>query len=94
MEILWTIVIGFLAGLIARFLKPGDDNLGLIMTTILGIVGAFVGGFLGRAFGVYEPTDPAGFIAAVIGAIIVLFVVQAFRKNKVGHGHHTTRHQH
>lgn len=87
MGILWMIVIGFLAGLVARFLKPGDDSLGFIMTTLIGIAGAFVGGFLGRAFGVYEPTEPAGFIAAVIGAIVVLFIVQAFRKNRLTHQH-------
>ena len=87
MGILWMIVIGFLAGLVARFLKPGDDGMGFIMTTLIGIAGAFVGGFLGRAFGVYEPTEPAGFIAAVIGAIVVLFIVQAFRKNRLTHQH-------
>lgn len=87
MGILWMIVIGFLAGLVARFLKPGDDSMGFIMTTLIGIAGAFVGGFLGRAFGVYEPTEPAGFIAAVIGAIVVLFLVQAFRKNRLTHQH-------
>ncbi len=87
MGILWMIVIGFLAGLVARFLKPGEDGMGFIMTTLIGIAGAFVGGFLGRAFGVYEPTEPAGFIAAVIGAIVVLFIVQAFRKNRLTHQH-------
>lgn len=92
MQILWMIVIGFLAGLVARFLKPGEDNLGIVMTTVLGIAGAFIGGFLGRAFGVYQPNEPAGFIAAVIGAILLLFVVQAFRKNRITH--HKRRPQH
>lgn len=94
MEILWTVIIGFVAGLLARFLKPGDDNLGLIMTTLLGIAGAFIGGFLGRAFGVYEPNEPAGFIAAVIGAVILLFVVQAFKRSRIGHTSHRHRHGH
>lgn len=80
--IIATIIIGFLAGLIARFLKPGDDKSGLIMTTILGIVGAFVGSFLGQAFGIYGPNERAGFIGAVVGAIIVLAIVGAFNKKK------------
>lgn len=87
MEILWMIIIGFLAGLIARFLKPGDDEMGFILTTALGIGGAFLGGYLGRAFGVYEPTEAGGIIAAIIGAIVILFVVQAFRKSKIAHRH-------
>lgn len=81
--IIGTIIIGFLAGLAARFIKPGDDKLGLIMTTILGIVGAFVGAFLGRATGLYGPTEPAGFIAAVIGAIIVLFIAKAVTRKRI-----------
>lgn len=93
MEILWMLIIGFVAGLVARFLKPGPDNMGVILTTLLGIAGAFVGGFLGSAFGVYEPTEAAGFIASVIGAILVLFVVQAFRKNRVGHKVGSYRHR-
>lgn len=73
---IWMILIGFFAGLIARAIKPGNDKLGFILTTLLGIVGAFIGGFLGRAIGVYEPGEPAGFIGAVIGAILLLTVVQ------------------
>lgn len=76
MGIILTIIIGFFVGLIARFLKPGDDSMGFIMTTVLGIIGALVGAFMGRVFGIYAPEEPAGFIASVIGAIIVLFVVQ------------------
>lgn len=77
MEILATIIIGFFVGLIARFIKPGDDSMGFIMTTILGIVGAVVGGYLGRVFGFYAPDEPAGFFAALIGAVLVLTVVKA-----------------
>lgn len=77
MEIIATIIIGFFVGLLARFLKPGDDSMGFIMTTILGIVGALVGGFLGRVFGIYAPDEPAGFLASIIGAVIVLALVKA-----------------
>ncbi len=77
MGIIATIIIGFFIGLIARFIKPGNDSMGFIMTTVLGIVGALVGGFMGRVFGIYAPDEPAGFIASVIGAIIVLALVKA-----------------
>lgn len=76
MGIIGTIIIGFLVGLVARFIKPGDDKMGFIFTTILGIVGAFVGSYLGQAMGIYQVDEPAGFIGAVIGAIIVLAVVK------------------
>jgi uncharacterized membrane protein YeaQ/YmgE (transglycosylase-associated protein family) len=74
-HILWTIVIGFIVGVIARFLMPGkNEPSGFILTTILGIVGAFVATFLGQFLGFYEPGQSAGFIGAIIGAVIVLFV--------------------
>lgn len=78
-----TIIIGFIVGLVARFLKPGDDKTGLLMTTVLGIIGAFVGSFIGQAFGIYGPNEPAGFIGAVVGAIIVLALVKAFNKKRL-----------
>ena len=75
MGIIWTIIIGFIAGVIAKFIMPGDNEpSGFIMTTILGIVGAFVASYLGRALGWYSPGEGAGLIGAVVGAIIVLFV--------------------
>jgi uncharacterized membrane protein YeaQ/YmgE (transglycosylase-associated protein family) len=75
MGILWTIVIGFIAGVIAKFVMPGDNEpTGFILTTILGIVGAFVATFLGQALGWYRPGEGAGLIGAVVGAIIVLLV--------------------
>lgn len=78
MHILWIIIIGFVAGLIARFLVPGPNNpAGFILTTLLGIVGAFVASFLGRAIGWYGPDQSAGFIAAIVGAVIVLVVWHA-----------------
>ena len=75
MSILWTIVIGFVAGVVAKFLMPGkNEPSGFILTTILGIVGAFVATFLGQALGFYQPGEGARFVGAVIGAIVVLFV--------------------
>lgn len=70
------ILIGFIAGLVARALKPGPDKMGLISTTLVGIAGAVVGGFLGRMMGIYQPNESAGFVASVIGAILVLVIVQ------------------
>ncbi len=75
MGILWTIIIGFIAGIIAKFIMPGSNEpSGFIMTTILGIVGAFVASFLGQALGWYAPGEGAGLIGAIVGAIIVLAV--------------------
>jgi uncharacterized membrane protein YeaQ/YmgE (transglycosylase-associated protein family) len=71
----WMIIIGFVAGLIARFLAPGPNNpAGFILTTILGIVGAFVATWIGQAIGWYGPQQGAGLIASVVGAVVVLFV--------------------
>lgn len=74
MSILGWILFGFVVGLIARAIMPGRDPLGLIGTTVLGIVGALLGGWLGQAFGFYGPDEGAGFIAATIGAVVVLFL--------------------
>jgi uncharacterized membrane protein YeaQ/YmgE (transglycosylase-associated protein family) len=73
--IIWTIVIGFLAGVIAKFIMPGSNEpSGFVLTTILGIVGAFVATWLGQALGWYGPNQGAGLIGAAVGAIIVLAV--------------------
>ena len=75
MSILWTIIIGFVAGVIAKFITPGtNEPSGFILTTILGIIGAFVATWLGQALGWYGPNEGAGLIGAVVGAIIVLVV--------------------
>lgn len=75
MGIIWIIVVGFVAGIIARLLAPGPNKpSGFLLTTVLGIVGAFVATFIGQAVGWYRPDQGAGFIAATIGAIIVLFI--------------------
>ena len=75
MSIIWTIIIGFVAGVIAKFLMPGpNEPSGFILTTILGIVGAFVATWLGQALGWYGPDQGAGFIGAIVGAVIVLAI--------------------
>jgi len=79
MSILWTIIIGFVAGLVAKFIMPGDNEpSGFILTTILGIVGAFVATYLGQAVGWYKAGEGAGFIGAIVGAVILLFVYGLF----------------
>jgi uncharacterized membrane protein YeaQ/YmgE (transglycosylase-associated protein family) len=73
--ILWIIIVGFVAGIIARLLSPGPNNPGgFILTTVLGIVGAFLATAIGQAIGHYEPGQGAGFITATIGALVVLFI--------------------
>ncbi len=74
LAILWTILIGFVIGVVAKFLHPGRENMGLIMTTILGVVGAVVAGYLGQAVGFYRAGQGAGFIGSVLGALLLLFV--------------------
>jgi uncharacterized membrane protein YeaQ/YmgE (transglycosylase-associated protein family) len=74
MHIIGTIIIGFLAGLIAKFLMPGRDPGGFIVTILLGIAGAFVATYLGQALGWYRADEGAGFIGAVVGSIIILLV--------------------
>jgi uncharacterized membrane protein YeaQ/YmgE (transglycosylase-associated protein family) len=75
MHILWIIIIGFVAGIIARLLAPGPNNpAGFILTTLLGIAGAFVATWIGQAIGWYRLDQGAGLIGAVVGALVVLFV--------------------
>lgn len=78
--IIGTIIIGFIAGLIARFLKPGNDSMGFFLTAGLGIAGAFAATLGGRALGLYGQGQTAGFIGAVVGAILVLVIVGMIRK--------------
>lgn len=82
MGIIGTIIIGFLVGLVARFFKPGEDKMGFFLTTIVGILGAFVGTYLGQVFGIYNVGEPAGFIGAVIGAIILMTLLKALSSKK------------
>jgi uncharacterized membrane protein YeaQ/YmgE (transglycosylase-associated protein family) len=75
MGIIWTIIIGFIAGVIAKFVMPGENEpKGFILTTILGVIGAFVATYLGQAVGWYRAGESAGFIGAIVGAVILLFL--------------------
>lgn len=81
MGIIWTIIIGFVAGIIAKFVTPGDNEpTGFVLTTILGVFGAIVASYLGQSLGWYAPGEGAGIIGAAIGAIIVLLVWGFARK--------------
>lgn len=83
MGIIWTIVIGFLAGIVAKFISPGpNEPSGFVLTTILGIVGAFIATFLGQALGWYRAGEGAGFIGAVVGAIILLVIWGAVTRSQ------------
>jgi len=79
MSILWAIVIGFIVGLLARFVMPGRDAHGFIVTTLLGIAGALVATFLGQVLGIYAVGQAAGFIGAVVGAVVVLAIYRMVR---------------
>ncbi len=75
MHILWIIVIGFVAGVIAKLVTPGENEpQGFILTTLLGIVGAFVASYVGQALGLYGPGQRAGFLGAIVGAVLILVV--------------------
>jgi uncharacterized membrane protein YeaQ/YmgE (transglycosylase-associated protein family) len=81
MSILWTIIIGFVAGVIAKLIHPGpNEPAGFILTTLLGIAGAFVATYLGQAIGWYRAGEGAGFIGAVVGALIVLVIWGMFAR--------------
>lgn len=82
MGIIWTIIIGFLAGVVAKLIMPGKDPGGFIVTTLLGIAGSFVATYLGKLIGLYEVGETGGFIAAVIGAIILLAIYRMFKGKK------------
>ena len=79
---LYIIFIGFIVGLLARFLKPGNDSMGIILTVLLGIAGAVLASFVGQRMGWYAPGQTAGFIGALIGAVVILVIVSLFRGNR------------
>ncbi len=82
MSIIGTILIGLIVGVVAKLLTPGRDPSGFIITILLGIGGAFVATFLGRALGIYGPADGAGFIGAVVGAVLILLAWRAITGRK------------
>jgi uncharacterized membrane protein YeaQ/YmgE (transglycosylase-associated protein family) len=73
-SLIGTIIVGFIVGLLARALKPGDDKLGIIMTSILGIAGSLLASWAGQKMGWYAQGDPAGWIASIVGAIVLLLI--------------------
>ena len=81
---LYIILIGFIVGVLARLLKPGKDNMGIILTTLLGIAGALLAGWIGQRTNYYAPGEAAGFIASLVGAIVILLVVSLFRRKRPG----------
>jgi uncharacterized membrane protein YeaQ/YmgE (transglycosylase-associated protein family) len=84
MGIIGWIIFGLIVGIVAKFLMPGRDPGGFVITTVLGIVGAVLGGFLGRAVGWYGPNDPVGFLMAVLGAIVLLVGYRMFARRPRG----------
>jgi uncharacterized membrane protein YeaQ/YmgE (transglycosylase-associated protein family) len=82
MHIIWTIIIGFLAGVIAKLIMPGRDPGGFIITTLLGIIGAVVATYIGQAIGWYRAGQGAGFIGAIVGAIILLALYRLLFRRK------------
>ena len=79
-EIVGTIVIGFVVGVIAKFITPGRDALGFILTTLVGIGGAFLATWAGQEIGWYEPGETASFLAAVVGAVVILLLLRMVRR--------------
>ncbi len=82
LEIIWIIVIGLVVGALAKLIMPGQDPGGWFVTVLLGIGGALVATFLGRLIGLYGPGQGAGFIASIVGAILVLFVYRTVKKRQ------------
>jgi uncharacterized membrane protein YeaQ/YmgE (transglycosylase-associated protein family) len=83
MGILWTLIVGLVVGAVARFILPGEQKMGWILTCVLGVAGSFVAGFVGQALGWYSVGQGAGFIGSVVGALVLLF---AYGKLKGGSG--------
>jgi uncharacterized membrane protein YeaQ/YmgE (transglycosylase-associated protein family) len=82
LSLIGAIIIGFFAGLIARALHPGNDKVGFIVTTVLGIVGSLLATYLGRALGWYADGQAAGFIMSVVGAVVILFIYNLVTRKK------------
>lgn len=80
MSIVWTILIGFVVGLVARAVKPGNDAAGFIVTTLIGVAGSLIMTYLGQAMGWYTAGEGAGFIASVLGAIVLLVIYGLIKK--------------
>jgi uncharacterized membrane protein YeaQ/YmgE (transglycosylase-associated protein family) len=84
MSIIWTLIIGLLAGIVAKLLMPGRDPGGFIITILLGIAGAFLATWLGQAIGWYQAGEGAGFIGAVVGAVLILIIFRVAVRRRAG----------
>ena len=80
MSLVWTIIVGFIVGVVAKLVHPGRENMGFIMTTLLGIGGSLVAGYVGQAIGWYQAGQGAGFIGSLMGALVLLFIYGAMKK--------------
>ncbi len=80
MQILWVLLIGLVIGILARIITPGPNPRGIIVTTVIGIVGAVLATYGGQALGLYAPGEPAGFIGSVVGAVVLLVILQLFSR--------------
>ena len=85
MEFLWMLIIGLIVGAVAKLLMPGKDPGGILITMLIGIVGALIAGYLGGALGWYGKGEPAGFIASVLGAVLLLFLYRLTLKGRGPH---------
>jgi uncharacterized membrane protein YeaQ/YmgE (transglycosylase-associated protein family) len=83
MGLIWTAVVGLVVGVVAKFLMPGKDPGGILVTMLIGIIGSFVAGFLGRIAGWYAPGEGAGLIASVLGAVLLLWLYRRFAAKSV-----------
>jgi uncharacterized membrane protein YeaQ/YmgE (transglycosylase-associated protein family) len=86
MGIIWTIILGFVIGVIAKLLTPGKENMGFLMTIALGIAGSFLAGIVGQSLGWYQAGEGAGFIASVIAAVVILVIYGKIRASKGNSG--------
>ncbi len=87
MSILWAVIIGLLVGLVAKFLMPGRDPGGFILTTLIGIAGAVIANFIGRSMGWYQEGNTAGFVASVLGAMLLLMIYRLVWRPRLTTGH-------
>jgi uncharacterized membrane protein YeaQ/YmgE (transglycosylase-associated protein family) len=78
MQVVWMLIVGFVVGLVARAVMPGTQRIGLLLTTVLGVAGSLVAGFIGQALGWYSAGQGAGFVGSVLGAIVVLYLYTRF----------------
>lgn len=83
MGLLWTLLIGLVIGALAKLIMPGKDPGGILITIVIGIAGSFLGGFIGRVLGLYQPNQPAGFLMSLVGALILLALYRVIRGRSV-----------